>query len=59
MGKKSKLYRAQAEKIDRGAMLALADELIAHDLPEPVVAPEPVDIPMPEPLLPEEPEAEA
>jgi len=40
------------------AMLALADELIAHDLPEPVVAPEPVDIPMPEPLLPEEPDAD-
>jgi len=32
------------------AMLAMADELIAHELPEPVVAPEPVEIPMPEPL---------
>ena len=32
------------------AMLAMADELIAHELPEPVVAPEPIEIPMPEPL---------
>ena len=32
------------------AMLAMADELIAHELPEPVVAPEPVEIPIPEPL---------
>ncbi len=31
-------------------MLAQADELIAVELPEPVVAPEPIEVPMPEPL---------
>lgn len=35
------------------AMLAQADELIAHKTPDPVVAPEPIEIPMPEPILPE------
>ena len=36
MGKKSKLYRAQAEKIDRGAMLALADAVkLLKELPQP------------------------
>ncbi len=39
-------------------MLAQADDLIAHELPEPVVAPEPIEIPMPEPILPEQPEPE-
>ena len=40
-------------------MLAMADELIAHELPEPVVAPDPVEIPMPEPVkLPDAEEAE-
>lgn len=40
-------------------MLAQADELIAHKAPDPVVAPEPIEIPMPEPILPEpEPEPE-
>ncbi len=34
-------------------MLAQADELIAHPTPEPVVAPEPVEISMPEPIVPE------
>lgn len=34
-------------------MLAQADELIEHELPEPVVAPEPIDVPIPPPILPE------
>lgn len=34
-------------------MLSQADELIAHETPEPAVAPEPIDIPMPEPIIPE------
>ena len=34
-------------------MLEQADDLIAHDLPAPAVAPEPVEIPIPEPILPE------
>lgn len=38
-------------------MLALADVLIAHELPEPVVAPGPIDVPIP-PLVVDEPEAE-
>lgn len=29
-------------------MLAQADELIAHELPEPPIAPDPIDVPMPE-----------
>ena len=36
-------------------MLALADDLIAHELPEPVVAPGPIDVAVPPPA-PEEPE---
>ena len=32
-------------------MLALADELIALEMPEPVVAPEPIDVPMPAPIV--------
>lgn len=40
-------------------MLAQADELLAHKTPDPVVAPEPIEVPMPEPILPEpEPEPE-
>lgn len=39
-------------------MLAQADELIAHELPEPAVAPDPIDVPIPPPLTPEEPEEE-
>lgn len=31
-------------------MLAEADELIAHKTPDPVVAPEPIEVPMPEPI---------
>ena len=32
-------------------MLAQADELISHEAPPPVVAPDPVEIPMPEPIV--------
>jgi hypothetical protein len=39
-------------------MLAQADELIAHKAPDPVVAPEPIDVPIPEPLVPEAPETD-
>ena len=40
------------------AILDQADDLIAHKVPDPVVAPEPIDIPIPEPISaePEEPE---
>ena len=38
-------------------MLAQADDLIAHELPEPVVAPAPIDVPIPPPIV-IEPEAE-
>ena len=38
-------------------MLAQADDLIAHVPPAPAVAPDPIDVPMPEPIQPE-PEAE-
>lgn len=38
-------------------MLAQADALIAHELPEPVVAPGPIDVPVPLPVI-EEPEKE-
>ena len=41
-------------------MLAQADDLIAHELPEPVVAPDPIDVPIPPPIQPEpEPEEPA
>ena len=44
---------------DISQILAQADDLIAHELPDPAVAPEPVVLPMPEPILPEaEPEPE-
>lgn len=39
-------------------ILALADDLIAHETPDPVVAPAKIDVPMPAPILPE-PEAPA
>ncbi len=39
-------------------MLAQADELIAHKAPDPVVAPEAIEVPMPEPILPEPEEPE-
>lgn len=32
-------------------MLARADELLCHDLPEPAVAPEPIDVPFPAPIV--------
>lgn len=32
-------------------MLAQADDLISHELPEPVVAPAPIDIPIPPPIV--------
>ena len=35
---------------DASSILSLADELIAHETPEPVVAPEPIDVPVPEPI---------
>ena len=38
---------------DLSDMLAQADELIAHETPAPAVAPEPVEILMPEPIVPE------
>ncbi len=44
---------------DTSAMLAQADELIAHEIPDPVVVPAPKPIVLPEPEVPEqEPEAE-
>ena len=45
---------------DTSDMLSLADELIALEMPEPVVAPQPIDIPIPAPIvLEDEPEVEA
>lgn len=38
-------------------MLSQADELIAHETPEPVVAPEPIDVPVPPVVIPDEEEA--
>lgn len=32
-------------------ILSLADDLIAHDTPEGVIQPEPIDVPMPEPIV--------
>ena len=32
-------------------MLARADELISHELPEPAVAPDPIDVPFPAPIV--------
>ncbi len=34
-------------------MLAQADDLIAHETPDPVVPPDPIDVPLPPPILPE------
>lgn len=36
---------------ETAGILSQADELIAHEAPEPAVAPEPIDIPMPEPIV--------
>ena len=44
-----------AQQIDQ--MMEQADELIAHTLPEPPVAPDPIEIPIPAPIV--EPEEEA
>lgn len=38
---------------DISEMLSHIDELTAHPIPDPVVAPEPIDVPMPEPIVPE------
>lgn len=43
---------------DTADILSQADELIAHEAPEPAVAPEPIEIPMPEPIVPEKDEPE-
>ena len=40
-------------------MLARADELISHELPEPAVAPDPIDVPFPAPIVLTEEEAQA
>ena len=34
-------------------MLSQADDLIAHETPDPVVQPEPIDVPIPAPIVPE------
>lgn len=34
-------------------MLAQADDLIAHETPDPVIPPDPIDVPMPPPIVPE------
>lgn len=45
---------------DASDILSMADDLIAHETPEPVIAPEPIDVPMPDPVEPEaEPEVPA
>lgn len=43
---------------DTSDILSQADELIAHEAPGPVVAPEAIDVPIPPPILPEPEEAE-
>ncbi len=40
-----------AEDVDE--MLAQADDLIAHETPDPVVAPDPIDVPIPPKIVPE------
>lgn len=37
--------------VETSEILAQADELIAHETPEPAVAPEAIDVPMPEPIV--------
>ncbi len=39
---------------DLTQMLAQVDDLISHQLPDPVVVPAPIDIPIPPPIVPEE-----
>ena len=36
---------------DASSILSLADDLISHETPEGVVPPEPIDVPMPEPIV--------
>ena len=45
-------YNEVTEEVSE--MLEQADDLIAHDTPEPVVQPEPIDVPIPPPIKPEE-----
>ena len=51
---------ANAEELseDTAGILSQADELIAHEAPEPAVAPEPIDVPIPEPIVLEDEEEE-
>ena len=42
-------YDEVSEEVSQ--MLNQADDLIAHEAPQPVVAPEPIDIPIPEPIV--------
>lgn len=44
---------------DLSEILEQADDLASHEVPEPVVAPEPIEIPIPEPILPVEETEEA
>ena len=44
--------------VEVAQMLALADDLIAHELPEPVVAPGPIDVALPTPIVEETEEPE-
>ncbi len=39
--------------VEVAQMLAQADALIEHELPEPAVAPDPIDVPIPPPIVPE------
>ncbi len=55
----------EAEEIDYDEVspelteiLVQADDLVTHDVPDPVVQPEPIDVPIPEPISPEEPEVD-
>ncbi len=41
---------------DTSGILSQADELIAHETPEPVIPPEKIDVPTPPPIVPEPPE---
>ncbi|MBR2047815.1 MAG: protein kinase [Oscillospiraceae bacterium] len=43
---------------DTAMLMGQVQELIEHEAPAPVVAPEPIEIPMPAPILPEAPEEE-
>lgn len=47
---------ASALSEDTAAFLNQVQELIDHEAPGPAVAPEPIDVPMPDPIAPQEPE---